>query len=81
MAGFSALLDACVLTGDIRALEKAISLPDDNDPHSVASASLGRADVIVTNNLRVFQHMLRAQAEAPKRAKVEFMRMNWLQHR
>jgi len=70
VARFSTLLDACVLAADIEALEKAINPPDDNDPHAGASASLGRADVIVTNNLRVFQHVLRAQAEATTRPKL-----------
>src|SRR5690625_1560461 len=44
--------DALVEGGSV--LENAINLPDDDDRHVVASAVLGRADVIVTNNLRDF---------------------------
>jgi len=45
-------IDACVSGWE--ALENAVDLPDVNDRHVLAAAIQGRADVIVTNNVRDF---------------------------
>lgn len=47
-----AFSDACVTGWE--PLENAITLPDPNDRHVLAAALMGRADVILTNNVKDF---------------------------
>lgn len=49
----TAFADACVDEGDCSVLA-GVELPDADDAHVVAAAVWGRADVIVTNNLKDF---------------------------
>lgn len=46
--------EACIETPET--VIAGISLPDENDRHVVAAAILGRAEIIVTENLRDFPH-------------------------
>lgn len=66
----AAFVDACVEEGD-GAMLTAFELPDADDAHVVEAAVWGRADVIVTNNLKDFPDSalsrLNLQAQHPDR--------------